>query len=96
MNENTNTSLKMGENANAPGIFSGLKTSKNVDASGISRNDSDLRDAFEGLSGNLDNLSPIGCSGNVTQRVNKNEASCLGRHTSFQATRVQRMQGWLR
>ena len=61
----------MGENANAPGIFSGLKTSKNVDASGISRNDSDLRDAFEGLSDNLDNLSPIGRNGNVTQRANK-------------------------
>ena len=65
MNETTNTSLKMGENTNAVKFFGGLKANNNVNTSGISRSDSNLVDAFEGLSTNLNNMSRI-ANENVT------------------------------
>ena len=88
MNETTNTNAKQ----DASAFFSERKPN-NVNASGISRSDSDLANAFEGLASNLDHMSPI-ANENVTRRANRPKrvsVESVAEDTSPEDTRMAKM-----
>ena len=85
MNETTNTNAKQDPSA----FFSGVKAN-NVNASGISRSDSDLANAFEGLASKLGDMSPI-ANENVTRRPKRVSVESIPEHMSQEDTRMAKM-----